>query len=205
MRHAALAQSGPMAGMLQSDVTAEKSRRGCLCETNVFSFWPWRGVQPYGNTSGTFPALSVTQRLSIQGDGGGFWVGWRWQGWILSAALCPCRMGPAPRWSHEGLPSGESQVPLVGEVALSGLCPVWHTCLYIEAVFHLTLGPVVLYVLNLLFWLNSWNMKPKQRISETLFHFLLISTGCKLVLLGGHLASVLSSWFPRDREGRDAN
>lgn len=137
--------------------------------------------------------------------GGGFWVGWRWQGWILSAALCPCRMGPAPRWSHEGLPSGESQVPLVGEVALSGLYPVWHTCLYIEAVFHLTLGPVVLYVLNLLFWLNSWNMKPKQRISETLFHFLLISTGCKLVLLGGHLASVLSSWFPRDREGRDAN
>lgn len=40
MRHAALAQSGPMAGMLQSDVTAEKSRRGCLCETSVFSFWP---------------------------------------------------------------------------------------------------------------------------------------------------------------------
>lgn len=35
-RHAACAWSGPVGGMLQSDATVEKSRRGRLCETNVF-------------------------------------------------------------------------------------------------------------------------------------------------------------------------
>lgn len=147
--------------------------------------------------------LSAWPSFPFKVAGAGFWVGWRWQGWILIHALCPCRMGPVPKLSHDGLPSGETQVPLVGEIALPGLPPVWHICVHVEeAVFHLTVGPVILYVLNVLFWLN---IKPKQRISESLFHFPLLFSRCKLVLLGGHLASVLSSWFPRDREGRDAN
>lgn len=197
--HAAPAWSALVAGVLQSDATAEKSRGGWWCETNVF-FSGHAMLCSLMETPLAPFELSVWPSFPFKVTGGGSWVGWRWQGWILSAALCPCRVGPVPKWSHDSLPLGG---PLEGEIALPGLCPVWHIWAHVEeAVFRLTVGPLVLYVLSALFWLN---MKPKQRISESFFHFPLLFSRCKLVLLGGHLASVLSSWFPRDREGRDEN
>lgn len=92
-RHAAHAWFGPIAGMLQSYATAEKSRRGWWCETNVFSFWPCHGVQPNGNSTGTFPALSMTQ-LPIQGAREWFLGGLKMVG--MDSQCCPVSMQDEP-------------------------------------------------------------------------------------------------------------